>query len=446
MKIRLVSFKISGPALILFGLFFSISCFSETASKNDLTCQLDEAQKLFDNIPRPVARIEALLAQCSSVAATDFRVNFLWGVLKRSAGQLTEATDNLEKARRIAPEEPMILLELAVTYEWHHELNKAKALYQSVLASNPASRPALLGIARVARAQYQLRQATDTYVDLLTRDTNDIEALNGQGQLALIDKKFELARTNFKRVLSMQADNGEAQQGLQQLDQAWRYQLDLQGGIVHLQQGQAYTGSSKLLMALDAKNTIEFGIGKNSRELPGYNPTDQTPLPKTFFRTGYQYFIPGQHGWGISYDYRLRQNLGAENRIEINGNQYFTERIRGFTGIRYSFPSQWQSHLIYGGMAFPIIPSRFWNITISGYYGHQNQINTRTLIIDVNREGPGRFFYNFGTGYSIDPHDFMVHGRFIIPLSQKLALTFSIERRTFNKAIELNAGVRMFFK
>src|SRR5258708_11773298 len=106
------------------------------------------------------------------------------GVMARDAGDTDRAVELLQKAHQTAPGEPNPALELAFTLERQHG-RAAAEIYEEILSKDPSSRPALLGLARVARGQYRLDQARGIYVQLLNKKPRDPAALNGPRCVAL---------------------------------------------------------------------------------------------------------------------------------------------------------------------------------------------------------------------------------------------------------------------
>ena len=138
-------------------------------------CEIDEAQRLFGQQPRPTATVESLLAACVAAGSKDYRVYMLLGVMARDAGDRERAIAELSKAHEMAPQEPNPALELGFTLEAQHP-RKARKVYEQILARDPASRPAILGLARVARSQNRLDEARGLYKRLLAVDPKDPDA------------------------------------------------------------------------------------------------------------------------------------------------------------------------------------------------------------------------------------------------------------------------------
>lgn len=76
----------------------------------------------------------------------------------------------VKKAKDAAPaDNPVPALELAVTYEWSHFDLTAKNIYETLLASHPDLRPALLGKARIDLWQKNNVEAQRIYMGLLQK-------------------------------------------------------------------------------------------------------------------------------------------------------------------------------------------------------------------------------------------------------------------------------------
>jgi tetratricopeptide (TPR) repeat protein len=168
---------------------------------------------LFGQQPRPTATVEGLLADCVAAGSTDYRIYMLMGVIARDAGDREHAIADLRKAHEIVPLEPNPALELGFTLEAQHP-PEAREVYEETLARDPASRPATLGLGRVARSQNRLDEARGIYERLLAVNPKDPDALNGMAWLALAEHNREQARAGFEHVLTIAPDNEEAKIGL----------------------------------------------------------------------------------------------------------------------------------------------------------------------------------------------------------------------------------------
>ena len=176
-------------------------------------CDIDEAQRLFGQQPRPVETVERLLVDCQKAGSTDYRVYMFLGVMARDAGHRERAIEFLKTAHEMAPAEPNPALELAFTLEAGHAA-EAGDLYGEILKRDPRSRPAMLGLARVARSRNRLDDARALYQRLLEANPKDPEALNGMAWLALASRNREQARDGFEYVLTLDPGNEEAKVGL----------------------------------------------------------------------------------------------------------------------------------------------------------------------------------------------------------------------------------------
>ena len=66
-------------------------------------CDIDQAQRLFGQQPRPTAEVERLLVDCQKAGSTDYRVYMFLGVMARDAGNRERAIEFLKKAHDMAP-------------------------------------------------------------------------------------------------------------------------------------------------------------------------------------------------------------------------------------------------------------------------------------------------------------------------------------------------------
>ncbi|MDE1162233.1 MAG: hypothetical protein PW792_09860 [Acidobacteriaceae bacterium] len=412
-------------------------------------CHLEEAQQLYAQPSWSYSAIETLLANCRDLAATDYRIPLLQGVILRDQGHLDEAIVLLESAHSIAPELAAPTLELAVTEERKGRPQAARSLYKQVLTHDEHSRPALLGLARADRAEYRFSEARGIYQKFLQQSPADADALNGMAWIALSNRRTASARTGFHAALAAQPDNLEAKAGLKHLDQSWRYQLDLVGGAVHSSSGTAGLGGVDVQMYLNALNTIEVGNTYNSSELPVTLITQTTQLPTDNVRLGYFYRVPDGVNASLTYDYRHHLNLPDEHWLAANVGNYIGKGVQWFAGARGAFGApQWNNLLLQGGLIAPLGHS--WQLVGTGYFdeakishGPQNQFsNSAAFVADLNRQGPGRLFLNIGTGYNPTVSAFDIHARATVPLTRHTALLGMVDHVTTSSLTQATVGLR----
>ena len=117
---------------------------------------------------------------------------------------------------------------------------EAGDLYEEILKRDPRSRPATLGLARVARSRNRLDDARALYQRLLEANPQDPEALNGMAWLALASRNREQGRTGFDYVLTLDPGNEEAKIGLSKAPDVYRYLFDANGAMVSTSQGTSW--------------------------------------------------------------------------------------------------------------------------------------------------------------------------------------------------------------
>jgi Tfp pilus assembly protein PilF len=190
-------------------------------------CHANEGLKLLNQDHPPFAHIQNILTLCERETPNNVQVLLLHGLLARKQAMQNKnyqtAIHWLEKAKAAAtPDNFIPALELAITYEWATQKNQAKALYKQILVKDPESRPALLGIARIAIAENALKKAEVIYLEFLKKNHHDVDALNGLGRMKLAAKAYISAKKYFQFVLHLQPKNKDARIGLEQLKLAQR--------------------------------------------------------------------------------------------------------------------------------------------------------------------------------------------------------------------------------
>jgi tetratricopeptide (TPR) repeat protein len=405
-------------------------------------CQIDQAQQLMEQQPRPVAQIDALLVQCRAAGSDDHRVDLLAGVLARDDGRLADAIAALTRSHQQAPGELAPTLELAVTYEFQQRPEQARALYLQVLQSDPSSRPARLGLARVARQQYRPDEAEAIYRELLSADPDDQEAQTGLAMVALQQRRYGEARERLQTLQAAHPDNPDVRAGLAALALGWRYRLDLAAGREDLAPGNSNRAVAQLEIAANARDAFNFRYEHNDRELASSNPLDPSVLPSNSGRVSWLRRVPGQHFWEVAYEYRQYDIAQDTQRVELNVGHRLGGKVQGFAGVRQQFGATSQDdRLWHVGLSVPT--SQHTYATLIGYYAQPDvgDDNT-TYVADLTWERE-RMQLTGGIGYGVDPDNFITHLRGVWPLPHRQAITFAIEHRSLGDETEALLGWRV---
>lgn len=414
-------------------------------AKAQQVCEIDEAQRLFGEQPKPLARIGELLSACARASSKDYRVYMLLGVMARDAGDQKEAIEQLRKAHEIAPAELNPALEFAFTLELKHGSEAAK-IYREVLARDPDERHALLGLARVDRSQQRLEDARAIYDRMLQKNPKDADALNGLAWLQLSNRNREKARAEFQEVLVQDPNNDEAKIALTKVNDVYKYVFDASGTFVSTTSGNSWGFGASALIGLDAFNTIEVGEYHFTNELVTVGAAGLAVLPSNDVRLGFYHAVPQYYNFSLTYDYRTHDTLPAEHWIEGGAGFYVTDRIKWFGTYRQAFgASQWNGRLIRTGLG--LILSDSWEVGPSVFSSAQNIFNNYqnifSWVFDVTYRGPQNLLVVFGAGYSPLINNVDLHARAILPVTDRFGLTASIAYNTTNADTRATAGLRI---
>lgn len=408
-------------------------------------CNVEEAQRLFGEQPRPVAEVERLLAACVSAGSTDYRIFMFQGVMARDAGQIDRAIELLEKAHDSAPSEVNPSLELAFTLERDHP-RRAAVVYDEVLTKDPTSRAALLGLGRIARGQYRLEAAREIYDRLLKVNPQDADALNGLAWVALAERHREAARGAFQHVLEIDPQNPEAKLGLSKVDDVYRYSFDAYGVFVSTSMGSSWGAGGTGLIGMSAVDTLEVGAVHYTNQLQTLTSVGVAVLPSEDIRIAYHRVVPSQYNVSLAYDFRAHSSpLPDEHWIEGSIGFYLTDYLRWFAAYRQAFGGQqWNGRLIRTGFGAKLAPS--WEVSVSGFDAAQgifnNYQNIFSWVMDVTYQGPRNTLVVVGVGYAplIDNVD--LHARATLPVTDRWALQLSAVHNSINADMRALVGLR----
>ena len=408
------------------------------------SCEIEEAQRLFGQQPRPVGAVEQLLSECLAAGSTDYRIFMFLGVMARDAGDRQRAIELLQKSHEVAPDAPNPALELAFTLEVKHP-GEAARLYQEILARDPASRPALLGLARVERGEYELDKASAIYERLLVTNPQDTDALNGLAWIALARRQREQGRAGFERVLSLDPRNEETRIGLSKAPDVYRYVFDASGAFVSTSSGTSWGFGGDALIGVSAFDTIELGEFHFTNELQTLTAIGVAVLPSDDIRAGYHRLVPLQYSVSLLYDYRRHNGLPDEHWIDGGVAFYLTDYLRWFGGYRQAFGGfQWNGRLIRTGLSASL--SQSWEVTATFFDAAQaifnNYRNILSWVFDVAYHGPRNTLVIAGVGYSplIDNVD--LHARTILPVTDRMAVQLAVAHNSINADTRATVGLR----
>ena len=217
-----------------------------------------------------------------------------WASWRAMPATANRRSTYLRKAHEMAPQEPNPALELGFTLEAQHP-REARKVYEQILARDPASRPALLGLARVARSQNRLDEARVIYRAPAAVNPRDPEALNGMAWLALANRSREQARAGF----DARADARPGQRGSEdrpvEAPDVYRYLLDA-NGAAGLDRRRARPGVSARAgwPAITAFDTLELGWRHFTNELLTVSAIGLATLPSDDITVGYHRLVPLQ--------------------------------------------------------------------------------------------------------------------------------------------------------
>lgn len=418
---------------------------SATKPVQSTSCNVADGLLLVNATHPNLNEVHRILNHCDKIEPRSPQVYLLHGLLARVQKNYTQAIKWLLAAQKSAPEyDPVPTQELALTYEWALQFKKAKVEYAVLLAKNPKSRPALLGLARVETAEYHIRQANLIYTQLLTTNPQDIDALNGMGRLQLTDKKFKQARSYFNQALQLKPQNTDSLIGLEQLNNSTRYMASFNQGQYRVLDKQA---NSSVLYGYADINATDRIIGiatHNSQQLDLDITIEPTLLPNNSLYLAYQRQIPQKYGWGVNYDFRQHDGLPIESRAGATGNIYIFTPLQWFGGFWTGFPSPWNNQLYFSGLTYYTkLP---FNISVTGYWGKE-QIGGQntTYAIDLSKEFANAAFYNVGTSYNTTQKFWGYHGRIIWPTFKNQALEGSVEHYNFNRITIFAVGWRLYW-
>ncbi|MEJ5128802.1 tetratricopeptide repeat protein [Comamonas sp. MYb21] len=339
-------------------------------------------------------------------------------------------------------------LERAQNLEHSGQFELAREIYsESAASSNPGDkRAALLGLARVARAQSQLSQARGIYAQILAEDPADPEAKNGMAWVLLADYDVAQARQGFGQTLEAHPHNAEALAGLAQSDNVFRYQLDAKGSYLRNDVGKLWGGSLGFSTAIDARQVLDVDLRRNSVDVgPLDRPTDSRLLPSTSVAVGYRWQVPSYYSIRLSAEHIERDDTATQRRLGVEGEYQITEGLLLSGGLRQSFGSGWRSQLRHLGLGIGL--GAGWQAVVRLYSEHNidQDSHRRALALEAVRQGPGHMLWVLGTSHGTSPNATDVYGRAVLPIGQQGAILATIRHLSLNRETQVELGWRKYW-
>jgi len=258
----------------------------------------------------------------------------LYGTLLRQAGELGRAIDVFERALQQggAGSGAALWNEVAVTYSWSGDLDRAESSYRAALERDPTFRPAKAGLARILRWTGDSLEAERLYRALLLEEPGSVEAMVGMGFVALEALRGEAANAWFRQALSLDPLNEEALQGLSRMHEARRLSVDVTmtrlGGADGSGGSARWAGSSSY--RITPRNTLigSLDLAPRTEELVGSDPNGNgTP---TFDWTA-------SLGWGHRLSPRWNAAITFKRLASAAGAGYFATAESGrWLGSKWS--------------------------------------------------------------------------------------------------------------
>jgi hypothetical protein len=315
-----------------------------------------------------------------------------------------------------------------------------------VLKQDPGSRPALLGLARIARGEYRLDDARMIYEQLLRTHPNDLDATNGLAWVALANRRREQGRAGFEHVLTLDPNNSEARIGLTKVDDVYRNVVEATGTLVSTSQGTSWGFGGRGLFGITALDTVELGSTHYTRELQTLTAVGVAVLPSDDITLGYHRLVPLRYAVSLTYDYRAHSGLPTEHWFDGGVNFYLTDYLQWFGGYRQMFGAfQWDGRVLRTGLAISLSDS--WQVTATVFDAAQaiykNYQPIVSGVFDVTYYGPRNMLVVAGAGYSPAISNLDLHVRTILPVTDRVAVQIVVAHNSVNADTRASVGLRV---
>ena len=141
------------------------------------------------------------------------------GIIYRNQGRYDLATEALQTAIEVDPDDATAYYNLAVVYLDLEDYDPAKTNLEAALSLEPNYRKALNGLGTVRARTGDHAGAEVLFLRVLELNPRDVEAMNNLGVLYASRGDYRRAEQRFRSVLSIEPDNEAARENLRHLNE-----------------------------------------------------------------------------------------------------------------------------------------------------------------------------------------------------------------------------------
>ena len=360
-----------------------------------------------------------------AAGATDYRVYMFLGVMARDAGDRERAIGYLRKAHEMDPAAPNPALELGFTLEEKHA-DEAAEVYGEILKRDPQNRPALLGMGRIDRGKNRLEKARAIYERLLAVNPNDPDALNGLAWLAACRPQSRCGNARASSMCSRWTRTmPRPRSAWPRAKDVYRYSFDAIGNVVTTASGTSWGFGGTALLGFTAFDTLElaethFGneiqtltaIGRRHAAV-GRHPCRLAPARAPHLRhfAGLRLSWP-QEPADRALDRRQRDRLS--HRLPALDRRLPSD-VRRLPVGRSPDPHGTQRLAV----ALVGVSAMAYNAAQAIFNNYQY---IWSWVVDVTYYGPHNTLVVAGVGYSPTINNVDLHARTILPVTDRIAL------------------------
>ncbi|MCG8465153.1 MAG: tetratricopeptide repeat protein [Xanthomonadales bacterium] len=429
--------------------FFSSVLLSSVATDNTtakpVACDWEQAFQFLN--AQQLADAEAVFQACSQ-DDPEGRATFYLGLIARQQQDLARAYALFQQALERSPHDITFLLEFAVVCEWQGNLAQAESVYQQVTGIEENNFPALLGLARLAHWQGRIDESLERYDALLIAQPEYVAVLDGKARALMADYRLTEAEQTFQTILASEPENAGAQQGLAQVKEIYRHNLELSGGIT--QTPGEDLARSQLSYSYQHSSTLRLGANVIINEAEVAGPPDSGIPINRAVKASYSAFVSykpaAAYDVFFSYQYDELASSVTQNKFHLEGSYKFGQQRVFAAAIPSLINGTVVNTLTFAGYEYQLEDRS----TLSGQFFYANDIDfadSKALSLSYTKPIAKKSWLRAGNsiGLTSGEFDYTLALSGMLFVTDQIGMSFTFVNNFDNNTRDIRAGLRYEF-
>jgi tetratricopeptide (TPR) repeat protein len=430
---------------VYFSSLLLSSAVSEAAQTATVQCDWEQAFQLLN--AQQLTEAESVFKACTE-NDPEGRATFYLGLIARQQQDLERAYELFQQALAVSPEDTTFLLEFAVVCEWQGNLAQAESVYQQVTGIDENNFPAQLGLARLAHWQGRIDESLQRYDDLLAMHPGHVAVLDGKARALMADYRLSDAQQVFQSILAVEPENAGAKQGLSQVDEIFKHNLELSGGIT--QTPGEDLARSQLSYSYQHSADLRLGANIIINEAEVAAPPDSGIPINRAVKASYSAFVSykpsAAYDVFFSYQYDELASSITQNRFHLEGSYKFGQQRVFAAAIPSLINGEIVNTLTFAGYEYQLEDRS----TLSAQFFFANDVDfadSKALSLSYTKPIAKKSWLRAGNSFGLTSGelDYTFNLSGILFITDQVGLSFTFVNNFDNNTRDMRAGIRYEF-